>query len=201
MNRHPSASIPTTETALCRPGRRHPSPEKALAKHRQQRSTAEKTPPERSDIGQWIEKALREATEKSHKGQRHGQVCHDNPGGQELQHSQRSQPALESDKHHQSHCKPREPTGKLTAKQDRRDCHHQHGDTDDEGIKPMKPLEKHLNVHLTSREKGAVAERPVWTGKTGFHDPGCTPDHHQGNDRNNKMSRKLCQSLTGIWQG
>ena len=58
----------------------------------------------------------------------------------------------------------------------------------------MKPLQKHLEIHLPSGQEGAETEGPVRTGKSCLHHPGCSTDHHQSNDGDNEMGCDTTQT-------
>jgi len=52
----------------------------------------------------------------------------------------------------------------------------------------MKPLQKHLQIHLSAWEQHSEAQGPIRAGKTGFHDPGGATNDHQSHKCNNQVS-------------
>jgi hypothetical protein len=58
----------------------------------------------------------------------------------------------------------------------------------DKGIKAVKPFQKHLQIHLASRQKASVTKRPIWASQSCFHYSRCSSNHHKGNQGNDEMS-------------
>ena len=65
----------------------------------------------------------------------------------------------------------------------------------------MKPFQENLDIHLPARQKRAVAERPVRTGESGLHHPGCTTDDNEGNNGDHKVSRYAAETSTDRSRG
>ena len=109
-----------------------------------------------------------------------GQVGGDDAGGQQQGHGQGPEGALEGHQNKTGPAQPRQPLGQLLPFDHRRGCQHQHAHAHDKGIKPVKPLQKNLQVHLATGQEAAVTEGPVRTGQAGLHHPGGATDDHQG---------------------
>jgi hypothetical protein len=70
------------------------------------------------------------------------------------------------------------------------------GDTNNKGIQAVEPLQKHLEIHLPPWKQAAVAERPIRTGQSCFHDTGCPSNHHKGDQSDDQVSGELRQAQT-----
>ena len=58
----------------------------------------------------------------------------------------------------------------------------------------MKPLQKHLKVHLTTRQERPVAKGPIRTGQTSLHDTGGPSDHHKRDHSDNEVCRETSKT-------
>ena len=136
-----------------------------------------------------MKQALRQPTEEGNKRQSQRQMSCHHTRGQKLGHRQSTQSSLHGHQDHQACRQPGQPWRQLPPQERCRHSHHHKGDTDDESVKAVKPLQKHLNIHLATRQKRAEAQGPVGTGQAGLHHPGRPTDHHQSNNGNHKVSR------------
>ena len=118
--------------------------------------------------------------DQDHQQQGRGQVGCDDGGGEEQGHGQGPEAALERHQNQAGPAEPGQPAGQLPALDHRRGRQHQHAHAHDKGIKPVKPLQKNLQVHLATGQETAVTERPIGTGQAGLHHPGRPANHHQG---------------------
>ena len=184
MGQHQLAGLSSSKASLPCPCGGHATTEQALHKDRQQAKRCPDAPPERSDGSSGMKQALGQPTQERHEGERESQVgCH-HSGGQQLGHRQRTQTSLHRHQNHQTNGQPGQPSRQLAPLKRRRHSHHHQGNADDEGIKAVKPLKEHLNIHLATRQKRAEAQGPVRAGQAGFHHPGCSTDHHQSDHGN-----------------
>ena len=62
----------------------------------------------------------------------------------------------------------------------------------------MKPLQKHLKVHLTTRQERPVAKGPIRTGQTSLHDTGGPSDHHKRDHSDNEVCRETSKTACRI---
>ena len=113
---------------------------------------------------------------------------------EQLKHRERAKTSLQRDHQHEKDGDPGKPPGEATTQSCCCNGHHQQRDADDKGIKPMKPFQKHLEIHLSSWQKGPEAEGPVRTGKPCLHHPGCSTNHHQSDDSDNEMGSNATQT-------
>ena len=60
----------------------------------------------------------------------------------------------------------------------------------------MKPLQKDLEIHLTTGQQGAEAQGPVRTGQTGFHHARRSTDDDESDKGDNQMSREKSKTPT-----
>ena len=104
----------------------------------------------------------------------------DDAGGQQQGHGQGTEGTLERHQKKTGPAEPGQPAGQLLAFEHRRGRQHQHAETHDKGIEPVKPLQKNLQVHLATGQEAAVTKGPIGTGQAGLHHPGGAADHHKG---------------------
>ena len=128
-----------------------------------------------------------DATEQQDQQQGRAQVGRHRGGGEQTGHRERPEPALE---HHQQQGqarRPGQPAGQPGAPPPGQGEEHQQGYPHQEGIKPVEPLQEHLQVHAPARQEGSITKRPVGTGQPCLHHTGGPTDHHQGHQGDHQM--------------
>ena len=112
----------------------------------------------------------------------------DDVKAQQLRHCQGAKPPLHSHQEQSKATEPWEPSRQLIAIDQCHDQQHDQADTNQERIKAMEPLQKHLEAHLLGRQQAAKAEGPVRASQTSLHHPRCTTDRHQGDQRHHQLT-------------
>ncbi len=135
--------------------------------------------------GDWLEQ-LRRCAEQGHQQQGCGQMGGDDVKAQQLRHGQRTKGALGRHQQQGRTAEPGQPAGLRRPLQQRDGQQHHQPDANQKGIEAVKPLQEHLEVHLTRRQQRPVAKGPVRAGQSSFHHAGGATDgderdqcHHQ----------------------
>ena len=189
MPEQPLALVSRVETVIHGPLAGHGPSKDTLAKDQSRADPRQREPPTEGKLeGSISGEELIQTTDQHQKQESCGEVGRDGGPGEETGDGEGPKGPL---KGHQNQCQgghPGQPGGQLLAAPKTHGPQDEDGEAHQKSIEPMKPLQKHLKIHLAAWEQHPVAQGPIRAGEASFHDAGGATNDDQSHECNNQVS-------------